>query len=191
MKNQIIPIRSLSLILIIFIALSCKMEEVEYPGNPIKYYLSNNQTLSLNTYQTDTPWDYNYVQIDPSGSIEWSVTLNHNITGDKYGSDLIFFSSNPTKARIEYILSLNNQETILVSKDLDINCPNDSTTIDFKNIISDNTLVGINPLSGRGGNLILRISHIGGEDDYIEIFLGAGTEFWGCTSITVKGDTYE
>lgn len=191
MNNQKIALKFISLFLIILIAISCKQEEIGYPGKPITYFLSNNQTLSLNTYQTDTPSDYNIIQVEPSSSIEWSVSLDHNITGDKYGSDLMFFSSNPTKARIEYILSLNNKETILLSKDLDIICPNDSTSIDFKNDISDNKLVGINPLSGRGGSLILRISHIGGEDDYIEVIFGASTEYWGCASITVKGDTYE
>jgi len=62
----------------------------------------------------------------------------------------------------------------------------DTSAIQHHVEIETNPLKGINPKSGKDGELILRITHISGTDS-VEILYDANTGMIGCTTITIPG----
>ena len=169
--------------------LSCEKEAEEFANSePVTYYLSNDASLSV-TAGSDGQWNYitNYIYPESTSSTQWNIFLDNNITKGEFGYDLIFWSEAETTAIIEFILKEDGQETVLASKELTITYIDETTAIHHHNDISTSALEGTNPMSGKNGELIFRITHTGGEDR-IEILYDAATGKLGCTSIIVFED---
>jgi hypothetical protein len=175
--------------MILVLNASCKKEAEEFMNSePVTYYLSDGASLSTNA-TPDGGWNYitNYIYPSSTTSCQWSTYLDHNITKGEFGYDLIFWSASETKARIEFILKEGDTEQVLASKELTIPYINETTGVQCQNDISTNPLEGINPKSGKNGELIFRITHMGGTER-IEILYDAEPGYIGCTSIIVFED---
>lgn len=168
---------------------SCEKDEDEFSNSvPVTYYLSADNKLSTEA-EPDGGWQYITNYIYPTGptSCQWSVHLNHNITKDAYGYDLLFWSATDAAVKIEFILLKSSQETLLASKQLDIIYINETTAYQHHVELDTNPLKGINPRSGKDGELIFRITQISG-DDRVEIFYDANPGTFGCTFISLYQD---
>lgn len=169
--------------------LSCEKEAEEFSNSePVTYYLSEGSSLSTSPV-SDGEWIYisNFIYPTLNTSCQWSKFLDHNITNGEYGCDLLFWSASETKAKIEFILKEDGEEQVLASKELTISYYDESTCVSIQNDISTNPLEGINPKSGKNGELIFRITHTGGTDK-IEVLYDANSGTLGCTSIVVYED---
>jgi hypothetical protein len=190
MKYLICSTRLLIYLLSIPLFYSCEKKADEFSNSePVTYYLSDRKMLTENA-GPDGTWFYISNYIYPTGSTtscEWSVHLNHNITRDAFGYDLLFWSASQSRVRIDYILLKGTVETVLASKELDIEYINETTGIQRNVEIKTNPLKGINPKSGKDSELILRITHISGTDP-VEVLFDANIGMLGCTSITVYQD---
>ena len=181
----------LSLIFIVFLssASNCDNEAEDFQfSDPVTYYLSHEESLSTNAV-SDGGWMYltNYIYPTSTTSCQWSRHLEHNITKGEFGYDLIFWTATDCKAEIEFILKEDGVEQVLASRNLDIPHISETSALQCNVDISTNPLEGINPKSGKNGELIFRITHIEG-DDPIEILYDANTGTLGCSSIIVYED---
>lgn len=182
---------NLSVIIAILItcSVSCDNEADEFQNSdPVTYYLSDGASLSINS-TPDGGWSYatNYLYPNSNTSCQWSKYLDKNITNGEYGYDMIFWTAAECKAEIEFILKMDGQEQVLASKVLTIPYINDSTAIQRINDISSNPLEGINPKSGKNGELIFRITYIEGNER-LGVLFDANTGTIGCSSIIVYED---
>jgi hypothetical protein len=180
----------LSAILTILLAcsVSCEKDADEFQNSdPVTYYLSDGASLSNNSV-SDGGWMYitNHLY-SPNNSCQWNKYLDKNITKGEYGYDLIFWTASECKAEIEFILKMDDQEQVLASKMLTIPYINDSTAFQNHNDISTNPLEGINPKSGKNGELIFRITYIEGSER-LDVLYDADNESLGCSSIIVYED---
>lgn len=168
---------------------SCEKEAEEFMNSePVTYYLSDGAALSSKA-APDGEWNYitNYIYSSSATSCQWSTYLDHNITKGEFGYDLVFWSAAEAKARIDFILKEDGTEQVLASKELNIPYYDETTGIHCHNDISTNPLEGINPKSGKNGELIFQITHIGGGER-IEVLYDANSGNMGCTSIIVYED---
>jgi hypothetical protein len=189
MKDLSVPNKVYILLLTAFLVCSCSKKADEFSSSvPVKYYLSYNKTLSPNV-GPDGGWLYitNYLYPESNKTCEWSTHLTHNITKGDYGYDLIFWSASASSLKVEYILSNGTNETVILSKILDISYINDSTAIEHKNDISLDPLIGTNPNKGKDMDLILRMTYNSGSDP-IEIFFDGNTGTISCSWITLYED---
>ncbi|MCK5137339.1 MAG: hypothetical protein KAR19_16265 [Bacteroidales bacterium] len=175
--------------IVITCSFSCEDEAEEFQNSePVTYYLSNEESLSSNAVP-DGGWMYitNFLYSSTNTSCQWTKFLDQNITKGEFGYDLIFWSASDCKAEIEFILKEDGQEQVLASKMLTIPYINDSTALQSQNDIGTNPLEGINPKSGKNGELIFRITHMEG-DDRLEMLYDANSGSLGCSSIIVYED---
>ena len=190
MKEQIIQKKAFLLLLLIPFIFSCEKESEEFTvAEPVTYYLCNETQLSL-TPGPGGGWQHisNYIYPNPPlNSCSWSVYLDKNITKGEFGCNLIFWAATDCKVRMELILDDDGQETVLVSKDLDINYISDTMAIQYSNDAETNPMIGSNPKAGKNLYLILRLTHISGTDP-VEILYDGAIGNIGCTSITVFHD---
>jgi hypothetical protein len=181
--------RSLICILIILLISSCEKKADEFSNSEaVTYYLSAGKNLSL-TAVPDGGWLYITNLIYPTDvtSCEWSIHLNHNISKGEFGYDLLFWSASPARVRIDFILSKGGVETVLASKELDIQYIDETTGIQCHVDLVTNPFKGTNPKSGKDGELIFRITHISGTDS-IQVLYDAENGSLGCTSISLYQD---
>lgn len=179
----------LSAVTILMIASECNPDPEPFQNSePVTYFLSDGAALSSNAIP-DGGWMYvtNHIYPTTTTSCQWSKFLNHNITKGEFGYDLIFWAASECKAEIEFILKEDGQEQVLATKIITIPYINDSTAVQSNVDISTNPLEGINPLSGKNGELIFRITHVEGEDR-IDVLYDANSGSLGCSSIIVYED---
>lgn len=195
MKPPLTLAVALKILLIVLLAgsvpscTSCDDDDDEFSNSiPVTYYLSGNKKLSTDA-GPDGGWQYitNYIYPTGTTSCQWSVHLNHNITKDAYGYDLLFFSATDAVVKIEFILLESSQETLLASKELNVLYINETTAFQHHVELETNPLKGINPRSGKDGELIFRITQISGADP-VEIFYDANPGTFGCTLISLYQD---
>lgn len=191
MKEQIIQKRAFLLLLLIPFIFSCEKESEEFKvAEPATYYLRNDTQLSLTT-GPEGGWQYitNFIYSNPPSlnSCSWSVYLDKNIVKGEFGCNLIFWAETDCKVRMELILDDDGQETVLVSKDIDVNYISDTTAIQYKKDAKTNPMIGSNPKAGKNLFLILRLTYISGTNP-VEIFYDGAIGNIGCTSITVFHD---
>jgi hypothetical protein len=175
--------RTLALISIIAALgwVACERNPVAPPeGEPTALYLGDNWQLRTTPGPSDG-WLYitNFLYPTGEASSSWQTFLTGDISGTTYGYDLIFWSSSPTGAKIEFVLLHEEEETILASRVLPIPYYDDQTAVQHIN-----TIEGDNPLGGNEDILLFRIEHVGGSDPISILFDGAPQTI-GCSSITV------
>jgi len=190
MKYSKILNRIVFSILMITLLCSCEKKADEF-SNSIQqtYYLSAEKKLSPNPV-SDGDWIYITNYIYPEGvtkSCEWSLHLNHNISKDEYGYDILFWSASQSMVRIDFILLKGTQETILASDILDVPYVNDSTAIQCKTELLIDPLKGINPKTGKDQDLVFRITQVSGTDN-VAIFFDSNSGSFGCSSIAFYMD---
>ena len=191
MKEQIIKKGKLLLLLLLFpFIFSCEKESEDFKvAEPVTYYVCDDTQLSL-TPGPAGGWQYitNYVYPNPPvNSCSWRVYLNKNITKGEFGCDLIFWAATDCQVRMEFILDNDGQETVLLSKDLDVNYISDTMAIQYHKDAETDPIIGSNPAAGKNLYLILRLTHISGTDP-VEILYDGALGTIGCTSITVFHD---
>ncbi len=177
------PRRSMILIPIIgaFGWLACERDPVSPPeGEPTVLYLNYDRNLGTTPGPSDG-WLYitNYLYPTGTTSSSWQTFMTSDISGSSYGYDLIFWSSSPTSARIEFVLIHEGDETILASRELNIPYIDDQTAVRH-----NNTVEGDNPLGGSEDILLFRIEHVSGSNP-IELFYDGSPQTIGSSSITV------
>ncbi len=161
--------------------LACERDPVAPPeGEPTVLYLNDKRYLRTAPGPSDG-WLYITNFIYPTGttSSSWQTFLTRDISGITYGYDLIFWSSSPTSAKIEFVLVHEGEETILASRNLNIPYISDQTAVRH-----NETIEGDNPLGGNEDILLFRIEHVSGSDP-IEILYDGSPQTIGCSSITV------
>lgn len=179
----------LSAVTTLIMASDCDPKSEPFQNSePVTYFLSDGATLSSKAV-SDGAWMYvtNHIYPTTTISCQWSTFLDHNITKGEFAYDLIFWAASECKAEIEFILKEDGQEQVLATKTITIPYISDSTAVQSHIDISNNPLEGINPKSGKNGELIFRITHVEGEDK-IDVLYDANSGTLGCTSIIVFED---
>jgi hypothetical protein len=189
MKTQMFLIRILLIMLTFPFYFSCETPPPPPPpAVPVTYYLSYDALLSTSS-APDGGWQYitNFVYPSSVTSCEWSIHLNNNITKGEFGYDLIFWSETQTSVEVEFILKEDDVETVLASKEMVIPFHGETIAVSHTAEIENHPLDGENPLSGKGGELILRMTYLAGTDA-VEILYDGASGTIGCASITVYQD---
>ena len=189
MKKLITPNGILVFVFLIPLFYSCEKEAEEFANSePVTYYLSYEEALSTSS-ASDGSWLYitNYVYSSGLTTCEWTVHLNHNITKDEFGYNLIFWSEKAASITVEFILKEDDIETVLLTKEMSIPFQGETVAVSHTSDIETAPQIGINPKSGKDGDLILRMTHLSGTEA-IEILYDGDPGTIGCASITVFGD---
>ncbi|MFO7850831.1 MAG: hypothetical protein R6U58_07885 [Bacteroidales bacterium] len=179
------------LLFLIPLVYSCKKDDSEEftVAEPVDYYLRHEEKLSQ-TPGTSDDWIYISNYIYPGNqlnSISWDVYLEKNIVKGYVGCDLIFYTDSDCEVRLDFLLKDGSDETIIVTKDVEVPYINDSTAFQYNKDPGLSPLEGTNPMSGRNKYLILRITHISGSDP-VKILFDAAPGYMGCSFITVFHD---
>jgi hypothetical protein len=158
-------------------------------AEPVDYYLRHEGELNQSPGSSGE-WMYisNYIYPgDQSNSTSWLTYLEKNIVKGYVGCDLIFYADSDCEVRLDFILKDGSDETIMVTKDVEILHFDENTAFQYNRDAGTSPLEGINPMSGRNKYLILKITHISGSDPVQILFDGAPGNM-GCSSITVFHD---
>lgn len=179
------------LFFLILLVFSCKKDDSEEftVAEPVVYYLRHEDKLSQ-TPGTSDDWIYISKYIYPGtqiNSISWDVYLEKNIVKGYVGCDLIFYTDSDCKVRLDFILKDGSDETIIVTKDVEIPHISETAAFQYNKDPASSPLEGTNPMAGRNKYLILRITHISGSDP-VQVLFDAAPGFMGCSSITIFHD---